>query len=653
MTSNSTTGGATRLPLRTGRVVRSIWLILAFTTWAMSFSARPAIFQSWLSADPSIQALMAASGLPATLPAIFNSTLDLLTVVAFGLIALVLFWQRSDDWLALFVGLMLILTSYIYTGWQETGVFLWVTIFLVALGETSQVVFFFVFPSGKFIPRRAWLLIPPLFIFRFLIWTNIETNQAASQGAVEVGIVVLLMLIGIGFQVHRFRRLSTPAQRQQTKWLLAGMMVTVPVVALYIYVVDIAGALGPLSASNFFLLSGLKLLRNLALMFFPLTIGLSILRYRLWDIDLAINRSLVVGVVVVMLLIPFAVTYLVYRALFGWQVDAIQQVIAVGMAGLIVVGLFPPARRQARRFIDRRFYRLRFDLNELRRAHRIVRVENPGALTGSMLGPYEVLGVLGRGGMGEVYQGQKSGQMVAIKILPGEMAQHAELRTRFAREVEVSADLHHPNIVPILDSGETQGVRYMVMEYIEGEELEKRLARQGRLDVDQAVGLIVQVADALEHAHQQGFVHRDIKPSNIMLRLDEGCEPGCLMLMDFGVVKVQDARTITGTGAVGSIYYMAPEQMREARAVDHRADIYALGVVLYEMLTGRRPFEGNPAQVMFAHLQQPPPDPRDVDPEIPPHIAEAVLQAMAKDPDRRFQSARTFADALITPELVD
>jgi serine/threonine-protein kinase len=152
---------------------------------------------------------------------------------------------------------------------------------------------------------------------------------------------------------------------------------------------------------------------------------------------------------------------------------------------------------------------------------------------------------------------------------------------------------------------------------------------------------------ALDYAHEKGFVHRDVKPSNVMLCLNEDEETYRAILMDFGVAKIQDAETdLTGTDAVGTIDYMAPEQIEVSHAVDCRADIYALGVTLYEILTGEKPFKGSPAQVLFSHLQQPAPDPRKLNGDIPRHIARAIMKAMAKTPDARFRSAGALAAAL-------
>jgi len=202
-------------------------------------------------------------------------------------------------------------------------------------------------------------------------------------------------------------------------------------------------------------------------------------------------------------------------------------------------------------------------------------------------------------------------------------------------------------VVKMYDSGESDGVYYMAMEFINGRELSALIKERGRLPFEEARPFVQDSASALDYAHRQGLVHRDIKPSNIMLRLKADKETYEAVLMDFGIAKIQDAHTaLTGTGAVGTIDYMAPEQIMAAREVDHRADIYALGVVLYEMLTGERPFKGNPGQVLFAHLQQPPPDPRDIREEVPRHVAHAIMKALEKKPEDRWQSAGELAQAL-------
>jgi serine/threonine-protein kinase len=224
----------------------------------------------------------------------------------------------------------------------------------------------------------------------------------------------------------------------------------------------------------------------------------------------------------------------------------------------------------------------------------------------------------------------------------------AELISRFKREGEIGQRLNHPNIAGVHDISEdaATGTLYMVMDYLEGEDLSRLLKRETKLDIPTTIGIISDLAAALDVAHGEGLVHRDIKPSNVMLVDSGDNEEVRAVLMDFGITKLKDSNTITGTGAIGTIGYMAPEQIIEARNVDFYADIYALGVLTFEMLLGEKPFTGGAAQVMFAHIQQPAPDPRDYDDDLPRHIAKAILKALEKDPADRFSSAGEFAKAL-------
>ncbi len=175
---------------------------------------------------------------------------------------------------------------------------------------------------------------------------------------------------------------------------------------------------------------------------------------------------------------------------------------------------------------------------------------------------------------------------------------------------------------------------------MEGDTLSSYLKQHGALPVSEVVTLLSPIVDALDYIHQRGIVHRDLKPSNILLRpaANDAYQP---MLMDFGIAKTDEAQSsLTGTGAVGTIDYMAPEQSMSSKDVDLRADIYAMGVIGFEMLTGTRPFTGNPAQVLFGHLQQPAPNPRSLHPEIPATAANAINRALSKAPKSRYESAK-------------
>jgi predicted Ser/Thr protein kinase len=273
-------------------------------------------------------------------------------------------------------------------------------------------------------------------------------------------------------------------------------------------------------------------------------------------------------------------------------------------------------------------------------------------LAGARLGPYEVLELLGRGGMAEVYRGvhTRLGRAVAIKVLPAGLAGHADFRERFEREARAVAALRHANIVQVYDFGDAGGMYYMVMEYIDGSDLARLLAEHGPLPRAQTLPLLREVAEALDYAHAQGLVHRDVKPSNVMIQTASAAGQGQrAVLTDFGIAKILaggSAATKTGV-MIGTLDYMAPEQIRASGEVDHRVDIYALGVLLFQILTGRLPFAGdNPGAVVLAHLHQPAPDPRALLPDLPAHIAQTILRALAKDPAERHQTAGALAAEL-------
>jgi TolB-like protein/tRNA A-37 threonylcarbamoyl transferase component Bud32 len=270
----------------------------------------------------------------------------------------------------------------------------------------------------------------------------------------------------------------------------------------------------------------------------------------------------------------------------------------------------------------------------------------PGRLAVALADRYRIERELGAGGMATVYLAEdiKHRRRVAIKVLRPELS--ATLGPeRFVREIEIAANLTHPHILPLFDSGEADGFLYYVMPYIEGESLRERLQREGKLAVDEAIRLTDQVASALSYAHQRGVVHRDIKPENILLAGDQA------IVADFGIaraVQVAGGERLTGTGlAVGTPAYMSPEQAYGSEPLDARSDVYSLGCVVYEMVSGGAPFEGPTPQALLAkHAADTVPSLRTSDPEIPLFVDRAVERALAKDPADRFPTASEFAAAL-------
>lgn len=252
-------------------------------------------------------------------------------------------------------------------------------------------------------------------------------------------------------------------------------------------------------------------------------------------------------------------------------------------------------------------------------------------------GRYEITELIGVGGMADVYKANDvmENRTVAVKILKPEFSQNEEFLRRFRNESKAIAVLSHPNIVKIYDVGFTDEIQFIVMEYIDGITLKEFIEQQGVLKWKDALHFVTQILRALQHAHDKGIVHRDIKPQNIMLFTD-----GTIKVMDFGIARFSriDGKTLSDK-TIGSVHYISPEQAR-GDMTDERSDIYSVGVMLYEMLTGRKPFDGeNPVAIALKHMQETAVSPREIMPSIPEALEEIVIHAMERDPARRYQSA--------------
>src|SRR5512136_2852631 len=271
--------------------------------------------------------------------------------------------------------------------------------------------------------------------------------------------------------------------------------------------------------------------------------------------------------------------------------------------------------------------------------------------SGARLGPYEIQAAIGAGGMGEAYKARDTrlDRSVAIKVLPPAFSADPERRARFEREAKTIAGLNHPHICTLHDVGEHEGSTFLVMEHLTGETLAQRLEK-GPLPLEQALSVATEIADALSAAHRQGVIHRDLKPGNVMLT------KGGAKLLDFGLAKLKghgerpaaahlesaptQSTPLTGEGMiVGTLQYMAPEQL-EGKLADARTDLWALGAILYEMVTGRRAFEGTSAASLIANIMNAEPTPLStLQPLTPPGVDRLVKRCLAKDPDDRWQSS--------------
>ena len=256
---------------------------------------------------------------------------------------------------------------------------------------------------------------------------------------------------------------------------------------------------------------------------------------------------------------------------------------------------------------------------------------------------YELIELIGRGGMANVYKAKchRLNRMVAVKILKSDLADNAEFRRRFRDESRAVAQLSHANIVSVYDVSRSDDMEYIVMELIDGITLKQYMERRGQMDWREALHFVTQIMRALSHAHSRGIIHRDIKPQNIMVLRD-----GSVKVADFGIACLADAAQTLTQEALGSVHYISPEQARGDR-IDARSDIYSSGVVLYEMLTGRLPFEGDSAvSVAIQHLSSVPLSPRDINENVPEALELICMKAMNPNPDRRYASAEAMLEDL-------
>jgi serine/threonine protein kinase len=294
---------------------------------------------------------------------------------------------------------------------------------------------------------------------------------------------------------------------------------------------------------------------------------------------------------------------------------------------------------------------------------------DPSWVGRTLAGRFTITGAIGAGGMAQVVRGFDPGTLreVAIKILDPAVGRNRTVLKRFQREARVVAEFSHRNVVEVFDAGVDGDLHFIVMEFLEGRDLFEAMTGVSRLDEARAARIVAQICDALAAAHARGIVHRDLKPENVML-VDDPEAPGeeMVKVLDFGVAKILDVgadagparssmRTaITGVGTIlGTPGYMSPEQGR-LEPVDSRTDIYACGVILYQLVTGRLPFDGEtPLQILAKHVQEEPPPPRTWLSDIHPGLEAAIARAMAKRPGDRHQSATELGDALraILPEL--
>ena len=648
LTATVTVRPTTRFHGRLWQWLKIFWVLTAAVIVLLVVTGLPVRYDRVRSADPTLRNPEIRNLIDAGVNANVAATIDSIAeVVPFavmfgGGVALFLRGGRSRE--VLFLSFVMVCWSagagligvHRTPGpaWSQGPAGIAATVILL-LASVLPVNAMFWLPQGRFVSRwTAWWT-----ALQTLIFTGLYVFAPFPRVHDLVNVVgAPAVIVGMYAQVSHYRMVRDPASRQQIKWVMVGAVLAATGFLVSELGSAAVGERTDLGARLFAVVA--RLVVPASEIGFVLCVATAIRRYRLWRVDLVINRSLVYGAVTAAVIIILLGGGFALQGVLGDDYTRLAFAISVVAAAVA----FGPARQRAQRFVDRRLFGLRFDLGELDRGRPLPRIKMPGALTGRTLGRYHLLSVLGRGAMGEVYQAEADGRRVAVKIVPDDLAGEAEFLHWFRRETQALAALDHPNIVRFHEAGESDGVHYMVLDYIDGSELSRIIKTERRLALPNARDLVADCAAALDYAHRRGLVHRDIKPSNIMVRRSD--ERPEAVLMDFGVAKMRESQTaLTSTGAVGTIQYMAPEQIRAAQTVDARADIYALGVTVYEMVTGVLPFRGNAGQLVFAHLEEHPRDPRELVPDLPATAAHAIMRALRKRPEERFQTARDFAAA--------
>ncbi|GAB4498464.1 MAG: hypothetical protein OHK0052_11880 [Anaerolineales bacterium] len=561
--------------------------------------------------------------------------LDLVFIVVTAGVGFLLAWRKPQDWLGLYASLTLILMAVsqsLMLQQAALGLDFW---HFILFGPPLALVHFsfYIFPDGK-LPAR-WAIFPAaIVIIYYLARMAFQISGWAKE--IDMGFYIF----EIGILSYRYRKSTSPIERTQIKWVIWGFGLAVFGVFVPIIIHD----------SIFPLFSGAESWKTILWEFFlqpinklsvsipAITLVISMLRTGLWRVNYIISRStayvaaaMSLGLIFIFMLWSFT------RIAESLSLNKLPFYFVVILFLFLLFG-FKPIRQWLQGWVDRVFFGIRIPY--MAEQPQLPRLEFRQPIFSS----YSGLTLIGSGGMSEVYRAwhESERQMVAIKILARNLPAHLDYRSRFLREASLLKSFEHPNIIHVFEYGEIDDVPYMVMEYMDGGNLGDLLSKSPLMLLEQALSMLGALASALDYIHARGVLHRDIKPQNIMLKA------GQPILMDFGIAKrLYNTLSKTPADLLGTVNYMSPEQIQADPEIGAASDLYSFGVLTYQMLTGQLPFRyGNAGAVLLAHINQPPPNPCEINPQLPPMLGFVVQRMLAKQPDQRFPSASAFINAL-------
>ncbi len=583
------------------------------------------------------------------------------------LLVAIMCWRRTDRALILWTSLAIIGISNfsVHVELLERSVFQhgWLqgvralAAIQAWIGPSVGLGIMMVIPDGK--PLSRWLrYLYPLFtilpgLYAWIWWSEHKAYKPALLGISEVMLVMCIYLF------IRFQWTKEPREKLQLRWMIAANFLSAFVFVMYATLLFL-----PSSSDNTLII--LKRCAQEGFLFIGylsplLTFFIILIRFRLWSFHVTVNRSLIYGALSITMMLVFVLGFLGIQEFLRSYLGHKQELWSASIGVVCVLLLYNPMRNVLRRFVDRRIYGIAIEYEGAKFEERGTKKPERSSLSRiTNFGQYQDLKWIGSGGMGQVFRAKHPvlKRDVAIKFLSSSHALDPTTRERFVREAQTVAQLNHPHIITLHDFGEQDDRLFMVMEYIQGEELQKRLQRKGTFPLDEAIELLKPIASALDYAHQQGVIHRDVKPSNIMLEHNEEdpLHPR-VIIMDFGIARVVDMSTLTqadSNAILGTLPYIAPEQIKGEKLLDGRADQYAFACMTYQLLTGRVPFpQRGPIELVMSHLLHPPPSPRKFAPHIPRHTEQALFKALSKEPEDRFEDITAFVEALQTKPQLD